>query len=160
MLIWDVKVPPRAKLGLGLALCLSAFMVCIAIIRISLGFFPNGTSDTVWIYFCFLIEDATAVFMVSTTAFRSTFGQHSKSNSKGSGQLGSKKNLNIKLVHTSPDGYNGNSQHRPSSGGQSWMERTGSGASHAALVPAIEQQRRKEGYHLTRGERRTERDMV
>ena len=59
-------------------------MVCVAVVRVSLGFLAPNVADTVWVYFCFLLEDSVAVFMVSTTAFRSTFGQKNNSG-RGSG---------------------------------------------------------------------------
>ena len=102
-IIWNVKVPMKAKLGLALALCLSAFMIVVASIRISLGYLSNGGADTVWTYFCFLIEDAIAVFMVSTTAFRSTFGYYAKHNTRGSVSSRNRKNISIRMVEMSPE---------------------------------------------------------
>ena len=76
MILWNVKIPLRAKISIGGALCLSCGMILIAIFRIALGTLAPQVSDTVWTYFTFSIEASTAVFMVSATAFRSTFGHH------------------------------------------------------------------------------------
>ena len=84
MILWNVKIPLRAKLGIGAALGLSVFMMIIATIRISLGEVAPKTSDTIWIYFCWYLESSIAVFMVSATAFRSTFGHHQVAKAKRS----------------------------------------------------------------------------
>ena len=85
MILWNVKIPLRAKCGIAIALCLSVFMMIMAIMRMAFGEFIPGLSDTVWIYFWWGLESSTAVFMVSATAFRSTFGHHKTAKvSKGS----------------------------------------------------------------------------
>ena len=159
MLIWNVKIPLRAKLGLGLALCLSTFMVCAAIIRISLGFLPSGTTDTPWIYFCFLIEDATAVFMVSTTAFRSTFGHHNKNSTKGSLQSRNKKH-SIRMVNVDSDGSTDTARSQRLGTAQKWeIHPRNPLSSHSELVPGTEYQASEEGRQW-RGEELSRRNMV
>lgn len=82
MILWKVKIPLHAKFSIGAALSLSLFMMIIAIMRVSLGNLAPGVSDIVWIYFCWNLESSTAVFMVSATAFRSTFGHHQSAKAK------------------------------------------------------------------------------
>lgn len=89
MILWNVQIPIRAKLGIGSALCLSLFMIIVAIIRVALGKIGTGVTDTVWTYFTFILEACTAVFMVSLTAFRSTLGQHKKDSKEYKANSGS-----------------------------------------------------------------------
>ena len=74
-LLWKVHISLRRKLALGAILCLSVFMVVIAIIRAALAILPQRTTDTVWIFFWQTIEAATAVIMASVTTMFSLFGQ-------------------------------------------------------------------------------------
>ena len=73
LLLWDVKVSLRRKLALGGILCLSVFMVIIAVIRISAGKLPNGQVDICWIFMWHQIECCVAVIVVSVSAFRALF---------------------------------------------------------------------------------------
>ncbi|MCJ1436598.1 hypothetical protein MMC27_005978 [Xylographa pallens] len=75
-LLWKVKISLHRKLALGSMLCLSAFMIIIAIIRTALAPLPeNQVIDTSWLVFWEGIEATTAIIMVSLTVFRSLFGQ-------------------------------------------------------------------------------------
>ncbi|MCJ1472331.1 hypothetical protein MMC13_000978 [Lambiella insularis] len=75
-LLWKVKISLRRKLALGSMLCLSAFMIIIAIIRTASAPLPvNQVIDTSFLIFFSGLEAATAIIMVSLTAFRSIFGQ-------------------------------------------------------------------------------------
>lgn len=78
----------KQKLGLGVFLCLSVFMIITAIVRIS-GLAitiqpPNGkvkAFDVIWKAFWQQVEACVAVLMVSFTAFRSIFvAESSKKN--------------------------------------------------------------------------------
>ena len=136
MILWNVKIPIRAKLGIGSALSLSLFMMIIAIIRVSLGIIGTGVTDTVWTYFCFNLEACTAVFMVSTTAFRSTYGQQHKKDTKGyKGSSGS---------HTAPSRGNQTPLRSlngtPKAGGREWFEKNGDlYTSHSGVQTVVEQ---------------------
>jgi len=75
-LLYPVRLPLDRKLALGSMLCLSFFMMIIAIIRTALAPLPdNQVIDTSWLIFWEGIEATTAIIMVSLTAFRSLFGQ-------------------------------------------------------------------------------------
>lgn len=80
-LLWRVQIKSKQKLGLGFFLCLSVFMIVIALVRISalvteIPIMPGVTIrsiDPTWKFFWQQIEACVAVFMVSFTAFRSFF---------------------------------------------------------------------------------------
>ncbi|KAI9823815.1 MAG: hypothetical protein M1826_007636 [Phylliscum demangeonii] len=79
-LLWKVRMKPRQKLGLGVFLCLSVFMMITAVVRISalhravvvLGV-PMTAVDFTWNLFWLQTEACVAVLMVSLTALRSIF---------------------------------------------------------------------------------------
>ena len=62
----------RQKLGLGAFLCLSFFIVAVAIVRVA-GFHYHGMYDDTWVILWSQLEACVAVTMVSLTAFRSFF---------------------------------------------------------------------------------------
>lgn len=88
-LLWRIQINLRQKLILGTTLCLSIFMIIIAIVRISKirikrtledinlpsGYSASG-ADLVWVLFWQQVEACTAVIMVSLSAFRSFFVAH------------------------------------------------------------------------------------
>jgi hypothetical protein len=82
-----VRIDIRRKIALGIVLCLSTVMIVVAIFRVSLApvVLPSGrgTTDTAWLFFWQNIEAATAVIMVSITAFRSMLGQQQRKKSTG-----------------------------------------------------------------------------
>ena len=67
-LLWKVKIKLRQKLGMGVFLCLSAFMIVIAIVRLSGLRTQSATLDLVWKRFWQQVEACVAVLMVSLTA--------------------------------------------------------------------------------------------
>ncbi|KAI9799663.1 MAG: hypothetical protein M1826_005481 [Phylliscum demangeonii] len=79
-LLWKVRMKARQKLGLGVFLCLSVFMMMTAVVRISalhrrlvvLGM-PLTAIDFTWKLFWQQVEACLAVLMVSLTALRSIF---------------------------------------------------------------------------------------
>ena len=74
-MLYKVKIKTKQKLGVGSFLCLSVFMIIIAIIRISK---INAADFEVWACFWQHFEGCIAVLMVSLTAFRTMFvGKHS-----------------------------------------------------------------------------------
>ena len=75
-LLWRIQINLRQKLVLGTTLCLSIFMIIIAIIRISKIRLPDQAADIVWVIFWQQVEACTAVIMVSLSAFRSFFVTH------------------------------------------------------------------------------------
>ncbi|KAI9689399.1 MAG: hypothetical protein M1822_010050 [Bathelium mastoideum] len=54
-------------------LCLSIFMIVIAIVRVAAFLLPGHVTDTVWLFFWQTMEAAVAVIMVALTGFRSLF---------------------------------------------------------------------------------------
>ncbi|KAF4636427.1 hypothetical protein G7Y89_g1661 [Cudoniella acicularis] len=74
-ILWTVKVNLRRKMAIGAILCLSVFMIIIAIARVTAAALPSGLSDTVWLFFWQTMEAAVAVIMVSLTGLRSLFVQ-------------------------------------------------------------------------------------
>ncbi|KAI9831875.1 MAG: hypothetical protein M1826_002907 [Phylliscum demangeonii] len=79
-LLWKVRMKTNQKLGLGVFLCLSVFMMITAVVRISalhmtvvvLGR-PITAIDVTWKLFWQQMEASLAVLMVSLTALRSIF---------------------------------------------------------------------------------------
>lgn len=76
--LWHVRIRPGQKLGIGVFLSLSIFMIIIACIRI-IGFnlFFHAYS---WHLFWLQVEGSVAVIMVSLTAFRSVFASQGSEN--------------------------------------------------------------------------------
>ncbi|KAL2046291.1 hypothetical protein N7G274_001738 [Stereocaulon virgatum] len=70
MLMWNVKIRLRQKLGIGFFLSLSVFMIVIAIVRISR---VHASDFETWAIFWQHFEGCIAVLMVSLTAFRTLF---------------------------------------------------------------------------------------
>ena len=99
-LLSRVNLSLKRKLALLTVLSLSAFMIVIALIRVTLSpvksplaeFMPPGTPtvipDSVWLFFWQELEACIAVLMVSLTAFRSMLGQESPRSRKGKGAYG------------------------------------------------------------------------
>lgn len=79
-LLWRIRINLRQKLILGTTLCLSIFMIIIAIVRISKirikSPYEGLGMDIVWVIFWQQVEACTAVIMVSLSAFRSFFVAH------------------------------------------------------------------------------------
>ena len=69
--LWSVRIRPGQKLGIGVFLSLSIFMIVIACIRI-VGF-NIFNHAFLWQLFWLQVEGSVAVIMVSLTAFRSVF---------------------------------------------------------------------------------------
>jgi len=89
-LLWNLQIPLRKKIILGIMLSLSAVMIVVAIIRTALAPLPNGVIDTSWLVFWTGMEAMVAIIMVSLTAFRSLFHGEDSSygRKKGSGNSG------------------------------------------------------------------------
>ncbi|MCJ1245147.1 hypothetical protein MMC30_002348 [Trapelia coarctata] len=79
-LLWNVQIDLRRKLAVGAVLCLSFFMIIIAIIRVTEAPITEGVTDSIWLFIWQSVEASTAVLMVSVTAVRAAFG-HEKSGS-------------------------------------------------------------------------------
>ncbi len=73
LLLWNVQISIRRKLILGGILCLSVFMIIIAIVRISTGRNAKGQVDTAWVIFWLQAEACVALMVVSVSAFRALF---------------------------------------------------------------------------------------
>ena len=71
-LIWLLRARARQKVELATFLCLSIFMIILAIVRIGGLRFQNRI-DLSWNHFWFHLESCTAITMLSGTAFRSLF---------------------------------------------------------------------------------------
>ena len=82
------KLELRRKLALGTVLCLSIFMIIVAVIRYTLDAIPlkDGTTipDTIWLFFWQSVEACVSIIMVSLTAFRSLYG-HEKARNRSKG---------------------------------------------------------------------------
>lgn len=68
-----VKISLKQKLALAAMLCLSVFMIIIAIVRVAGSLLPGDITDTVWLFFWQTMEAAVAVIIVALTGFRSLF---------------------------------------------------------------------------------------
>lgn len=67
-----LRARARQKFELATFLCLSIFMIILAIVRMG-GLRYNNRIDLSWNHFWFHLEGCTAVTMLSATAFRSLF---------------------------------------------------------------------------------------
>ena len=77
-----VKLDFRRKMALASVLCLSVFMMIIAIVRVAAGTLPGGVTDTAWLFFWQTMEAAVAVIIVSLTAMKSLIGVNAATSSK------------------------------------------------------------------------------
>ncbi len=75
ILLSKVNITFKRKVILGMALCLSIFMIVICIIRVTTCKLPNGIIDSTWLGLWQCIETNTAILLVSLTAFRSLYRQ-------------------------------------------------------------------------------------
>ena len=75
LLLWNVKINLRRKLGLGSLLCLSIFQIITNIIRVVGHNLSNGQNDLVWILFWGEMEACVAVMANSGTVFPSLFAK-------------------------------------------------------------------------------------
>jgi hypothetical protein len=73
IVLWNVRINIRQKLGVAFFLCLSVVMVVVAIVRIAGVLLHNGNIDIVWLAFWMQQESSIAVIMVSSSTFRSFF---------------------------------------------------------------------------------------
>ena len=88
LLLWNVQITVRRKLILGAILCLSIFMILIAIIRVSTGKNSNGQVDSAWVIFWLQAEASVAIVVVSMSAFRALFIAHKASRYQRSPEQG------------------------------------------------------------------------
>lgn len=72
-LLWNVRIKPRQKLGIGAFLCLSIVMIILSIIKIAFIRTSVDSFDLVWQIFWQQVQASAAVLMVSMNAFRSIF---------------------------------------------------------------------------------------
>ena len=79
LLLWNVKINRRRKIGLGSLLCLSVFAIVTNVIRASSHKLKNGQDDVAWIFFWLEMEACVAIMGNSMTAFRSLFSPNSSS---------------------------------------------------------------------------------
>jgi len=75
ILLSKVSISLKRKLILGMALCLSIFMIIICIIRVTTCKLSNGIIDSTWLGLWQCIEINTAIILVSLTTFRSLYRQ-------------------------------------------------------------------------------------
>jgi hypothetical protein len=73
ILLSKVNISHKRKIILGIALCLSIFMIFICIIRVTTCKLSNGIIDSTWLGLWQCIETNTAILMVPLTAFRSLY---------------------------------------------------------------------------------------
>ena len=83
LLLWNVQMSIRRKLALIGILCLSIFMILIAIIRIAAGNISHGQVDAAWAIFWLQVEACVGVMVVSVSAFRALFVAHKASKYNG-----------------------------------------------------------------------------
>lgn len=73
ILLWNIRMNFRRKLGMGWLLCLSSFCIVCAIVRAVGHELVNGQNDVVWILFWSHMEACVALIACSMTAFRALF---------------------------------------------------------------------------------------
>ena len=141
LLLWKVQISLRRKLALGGILCLSIFMIVIAIIRISLGNLAGGQVDAAWVIFWLHMEASVAVLVNSVSAFRALFvaAKSSKYDEKGNGLLGSFSSgrLASKARLLWPSKWSRHSQKSDSSPDVSRRDPTFPGTSHSGFKTHI-----------------------
>lgn len=98
-LLWNVQIDLRRKLAIGAVLCLSFFMIIIAIIRVTEAPISEGVTDSIWLFIWQSVEASTAVLMVSVTAVRAAFGQEKSGSAK-------RTPIHYGKMTSSVDGYN------------------------------------------------------
>jgi hypothetical protein len=89
IILWKAKIKREQKFALGAFLCLSSFMIIIAVIRASKIRGAMGV-DIVWEFFWQYMEAAVAVMMGSITAFRALFAAHGRSKNRSAEERGRK----------------------------------------------------------------------
>ena len=117
-LLWSVRVPLRRKVTLCGILCLSIFMIIIAIVRASLGHNALGQIDAAWAIFWLQVESSVAVIVCSVSAFRALFVAHQQAGkydrkSPGQGNTptsGSRKGSKARLLWPSKWSRSGTSE--------------------------------------------------
>ena len=70
ILLWNVQMNIRRKLGIGWLLCLSSFCIVCAIVRAVGHNLTNGQNDVVWILFWSHMEACVGIIACSMTAYR------------------------------------------------------------------------------------------
>lgn len=85
--LWMVKIDLHRKFVLGAMLCLSIFMIIIAIVRVAMLRLPGDVTDTTWLFFWQTLEGAIATTMVVLTSFRSLYGTDRATKGKHSAHI-------------------------------------------------------------------------
>jgi len=80
-LLRQAQFSMRQKISIGVVLCLSVFMIAIAMVR-GISTRVYGSYDQVWDSLWFEIEACVSVLMVSMTAFRTLFVMPKRSQRK------------------------------------------------------------------------------
>ena len=103
--LWSVRIRPGQKLGIGVFLSLSIFMIVIACIRlIGFNIFDHAQ---LWQLFWIQVEGSVAVMMVSLTAFRSVFAsQGPVAKARKARPWYSSTVAKLRRHKASPDGHN------------------------------------------------------
>lgn len=78
-LLWNMRVPLRQKLGIGIFFSFNVVMLSIAVVRACGLRNANGSIDVLWQCFWQQIEITLAVVMASLTAFRAIFTSNTTS---------------------------------------------------------------------------------
>lgn len=71
-ILWQAQFSLRQKLSIGIVLCLSVFIIAIAMVR-AISARVYGPDEQVWDSLWLAIEACVSVIMVSMTAFRTLF---------------------------------------------------------------------------------------
>lgn len=71
-ILWQTQLTIREKMSIGVVLCMSVFMIAIAMIR-GISARVNGTSDEIWTAFWVQTQGSVSITMTSFTAFRTLF---------------------------------------------------------------------------------------
>lgn len=93
LLLWPLQLALRRKLALMGMMSLSAFMIAIAIVRVTGAQLPNGVVDTSWLVFWSGMESAVSVLMVSLLVLKSMFGIESERRSERQRRLDTEKGI-------------------------------------------------------------------
>jgi hypothetical protein len=93
LLLWPLQLALRRKLVLMGMMSLSAFMIAIAIVRVTGAQLPNGVVDTSWLVFWSGMESAVSVLMVSLLVLKSMFGIESERRSERQRRLDTEKGI-------------------------------------------------------------------
>jgi hypothetical protein len=94
LILARINIDTKKKLEMGATLCLSFFMVIVAIIRMAFCHLRRGDVDSTWLSAWLGVEGCLAILMVSSTHFRAIWCQRRSAAKEYSSAPSSYRNFN------------------------------------------------------------------